>query len=314
VVTQYHDIPIRVYPEPRWDPELGLDLTTQPKWSIPDIIVVEAAVVGNPIKRATNPYQPYTPDEIRKEAMQCIDAGAISVHIHPRTDEGNVVTDTDEYLQKLHNIIDPIKEKYGDKVVIDGCALLPTFEGEATLIKSGLFEVSPVNAYYNSPSKLLQAETRMMQESGVKPQIAIYSDGDLDRAKRWLIDTGVAEKPLYWIILPSYLPGGTPMPNEFAMAEGLIWQVRRIREIDPESVIVVCMSGRASCYLTTMAMLLGLHIRVGMEDSCFRWPHKDDVIDSNAKVVTDTITIANALGRRVATANEFRTLIGLPAR
>lgn len=314
MTTQYPEMPKRLSAEPPWDFEFGLDLTTQPKWNIPEIVVIEAAIVGHPIKRTTNPYHPYTPDEIRKEAMECIDAGAAAVHLHVRTAEGNVEYDADEYIKKLRLIIDPIREKYGYNVVIDGCDLLPTFEDEVALIETGLFEVSPVNAFFRSPSKLLQAETRMMQENGVKPQIAIYADGDLDRAKKWLIDTDVPEKPLYWIYLPSYTTGGTPMPNEFAMVESLMWQVRRIREIDPASVIMVCSAGRASSYLSTMAMLMGLHVRVGMEDTIYRWPHKDDIIDSNAKVIADTVTIAKALGRRPATANEHRALLGLATR
>lgn len=314
MTTQYSKLPTRVSAEPRWDPEFGLDLTKQPKWNIPDVVIIEAAVVGHPIKRATNPHQPYTPDEIRKEAIECIDAGAAAVHFHARTDEGNPENDTDEYIKKLHLIIDPIKEKYGDNVVIGGCNILPTFEEEETLIKSGLFETSPANAYYWNPSKLLQAETRMMQEHGVKPQIAIKSDSDLTRAKQWLIDPGIPEKPLYWIYLPSYTTDSTPMPNEFAMVESLMWHIRRIRELDPVSVIMVCGSGRASSYLTTMAMLMGLHVRVGMEDTIYRWPHKNDTLDSNARVVAGMVGIAKALGRRPATANEFRALVGLPIR
>ena len=307
-------MPTRQAAEPPWNVEFGLDLTRQPKWNIPELVVIEAAIVGHPIKRTTNPHHPYTPDEIRKEAMECIDAGAVAVHLHPRTDEGDPINDPDEYIGKMRRIIEPIREKYGDRVVIDGCDLLSTFEAEEELIKTGLLETSPVNAFYRSPSKLLQAETRMMQKHGVKPQIALYSDGDLDRAMQWLIETNIPEKPLYWIYLPSYLMGGTPLPNEFAMVESLMWQVRRIREIDPGSIIMVCGSGRASSYLTNMAMLLGLHVRVGMEDSIYRWPHRDDLIDSNANVVSETIKIAKALGRRPATANEFRALLGLPTR
>ncbi len=311
----YQGIPARISgPEPMFDPDVGLDLRDQPKWNIPEIIVIKAAVVGGPIKRATNPNHPYTPEEIREEAMQSIEAGAVSLHVHTRTDQGNRVNNTDEYLRRLHLIIAPIKDKYGDSVVVDGCSLLPTFEGEAALIKSGLLEVSPVNAFWQSPRRLLQAECQVMQENGVKPQIAIYSDGDIDRANRWLVQTGIAAKPLYWILLPSYVVGGTPLPDEFAMAESLIWQVRQIRRIDPKSIIMVCMAGRASSYLSTLAMLFGLHVRVGMEDTCYKWPHKDDVIDTNASTVADTIAVAKALGRRPATANEYRALIGLPTR
>ena len=165
-----------------------------------------------------------------------------------------------------------------------------------------------------TPRKLLQAEVQMMQENGVKPEIAIRCDGDLDRAKSWLIDPGIVTKPFYWLLLPGFALGGTAMPNMFAMAESLIWQVRQIRGIDPESVIMVCMAGRASSYLTTMAMLLGLHVRVGMEDTYVRWPHKEDIIESSARVVADTIALANILGRKPATANEYRAIIGLPQR
>ncbi|MBU2536787.1 MAG: 3-keto-5-aminohexanoate cleavage protein [Chloroflexi bacterium] len=312
--TQYSEIPKRFPVEPRWDREIGLDMTKQPKWNIPDIVIIEAAVVGHPIKRATNPHHPYTPDEIRKEAIECIEAGASAVHFHARTDEGDPEGDTSEYIEKLRLIIDPIREKYGDNIVIGGCNVLPTFKEEEALIKTGLFETSPANAYYWNHSKLLQAETRMMQEYGVKPQIALNGDSDLNRAKQWLIDPGIPEKPLYWIYLPSYTTGSTPMPNEFAMVESLMWQIRRIREIDPASVIMICGSGRASSYLATTAMLLGVHVRVGMEDTIYRWPHKDDKLDSNVRVVAEMVGIAKALGRRPATANEFRALVGLPTR
>ena len=312
--TQFEGIPVRYPLTDIADLDFGMDLTVQPKWKIPDKVVIKAAVVGAAIKRSTNPNQPYTPEEIRKEAIECIETGAISVHIHPRTDEGNIPLDKDEYLRKLHLIIDPIKKKYGDSVIVDGCTVLPNFEDEVSLIRSGLLEISPVNPWWLEPKKLLQAEAQVMQENGIKPEIAIYSDGDLDRAKLWLIDTGIMKKPLSWLLLPSYIPGGTPIANEFAMAESLIFQVRQIRQIDPESVIMVCMAGRASIYLANMAMLLGLHVRVGMEDSCFKWPHKDDRIESNAEIVANTINIAKSLGRRLATANEYRVLLGLPMR
>ena len=310
-MTRYENIPGRVFADLPFDPEFGLDLREQPKWDVPEKIIVKAALVGTPIKRTTNPHQPYTTDEIRKEAIGCIEAGATSIHFHPREDDGSVVLDPERYLDKLRRIIEPIKETYGDKVIIDGCTATLAFPGEAALIKSGLFEEAPVNCYSVAPRRLVEAEAQIMQENGVKPQIATYCDGDIDRAKRWLIDADLVEKPLYWIIVPAYITGCTPMPNPIAMAQSLIWQVSRIREIDSESVIMVCMSGRPSSYLSTQAMLLGLHVRVGMEDSIYRWPHKEDLIDSNATVVAGTIRICEALGRQVATADEHRGLVGL---
>jgi 3-keto-5-aminohexanoate cleavage enzyme len=117
MVKKYTDIPTRYSIGDLLDLKFGLDLRGMPKWQIPETVVIKAAVVGAPIKRTMNPYQPYTPDEIKKEAMECIEAGATSVHVHPRTDTGEVVTDKDEYKKRLHLIIDPIKAKYGNKVI-----------------------------------------------------------------------------------------------------------------------------------------------------------------------------------------------------
>ena len=52
------------------------------------------------------------------------------------------------------------------------------------------------------------------------------------------------------------------------------------RDIDPDGVIMVCAAGRASMYVATLAAVMGLHIRVGMEDSYWLWPHRDDRIES----------------------------------
>jgi 3-keto-5-aminohexanoate cleavage enzyme len=311
---RFNDIPERYIWEDRSDPVKGLDQTNQQKWEIPDSVVVKAAVVGGSIKRETNPNQPYTPDEIRKSATECIDAGAISVHLHPRLPDGKGVLDPDEYLRLMRLIVEPIKEKYGSRVIIDGCCLVPTFKGEMELMGSGLFEMSPLNPFWLTPRKLLQAQAEFMRECGVKPEIALYADGDLDRAKNWLIDTGIVTKPLCWLLLPSFFLGCTPLYDQFAMVEYLMLHVRQIRHIDPESRIMVCMAGRPSSYLTTTAIILGLDVRVGMEDTIFKWPHKNDLIANNVSVFTSTATIANNLGRRLATANEYRAKLGIPQR
>lgn len=53
-----------------------------------------------------------------------------------------------------------------------------------------------------------------------------------------------------------------------------------------------------------------MHVRVGMEDTICRWPHKDDILDSNAKVVAEMVGIAKALGRRPATVKRVSGIGG----
>jgi 3-keto-5-aminohexanoate cleavage enzyme len=160
------------------------------------------------------------------------------------------------------------------------------------------------------PPHVMIEKTRICQELGVKPQVAVYSDGDIDNADRYLIKTGLLEKPYYWIILPT-LPGGSPMQNPKAMVEVLMHYTNRIKEIDEGSQIVVCASGRASTYLTAFALLLGLHIRVGMEDSVWRWPHRDDKIKNNLETYMAAKQMIELLGREIIEPAEFRKLMGM---
>ena len=78
-----------------------------------------------------------------------------------------------------------------------------------------------------------------------------------------------------------------------------------------EDEIMVCASGRASNYLSTLAMLLGLHVRVGMEDTIYRHPHRDDLLKSNRETIESAARIAAELGRTVASAHDYRDIVGI---
>ena len=55
----------------------------------------------------------------------------------------------------------------------------------------------------------------------------------------------------------------------------------------------------------------GGHIRAGMEDSIYMYPHKDDLIKNSVEVVTKVRRIAEELGREIATPNEARKILRL---
>lgn len=96
------------------------------------------------------------------------------------------------------------------------------------------------------------------------------------------------------------------------MLTELIQIVDRIREIDPDGFIFVCTAGRAGHYLATAAILMGLHVRVGTEDTVYRYPHRDEVLTGSLEMIERVRVTAEALGRRLATPAEYRQMIGLP--
>lgn len=296
-----------------YGPTRGIEV--QPRWEVPRKIVVSSTITGGFYSKRQNPNHPITVDEIRNSAEECIRAGSPTVHIHVRDDAGLPTYDVKRY----HAVIDPLKEKYPN-VVFDGCCVWgPTHREGLKLVEDGLLEITPVNttAVYCGdtlvalPPSWLMAKTEYLQRHNCKPQIAVYTTGDIDNANRYLIKTGILEKPYYWIILPN-LPGGTPMPNAKAMVNGLEFFMERIKEIDPESIIMVCSSGRAGSYLAAAAVLLGAHaIRMGMEDTIWQYPHRDDRITSNAEAFRRGKQLVELLGLECATSDEYRKLVGI---
>jgi 3-keto-5-aminohexanoate cleavage enzyme len=291
--------------------EAAVDLISERKWDAPRKIAISAAVCGSFFRRDSNPNQPYSPEEIYRESVGAIDAGAAIIHIHVRNKDGWPSANLGLYDQ----VMNPLKEKYGDRVVTDGCTAFRPFEKTEELLKKRYFEISPVNTTATYVGNMLigfspahmQAHVRVMDSVGAKPQLAVYGPGDVDTAERFLIRPGLVKAPYFWLILHG-LPGcGAPMHDPVSATETLAQSIRAIRWATPDCIIQVAAAGRASSHLAAAGMLMGVDsVRVGMEDTIYRWPHKDDRIERNSDPVTDMVNLAKILGREVATAKDFR--------
>ena len=295
------------------------DVDPMPKWNIPAKVMISTTITGAFFSKRAYPNQPITVDEIRDSAEECIKAGAPNIHIHVRDDGGFNALDP----QRFHDVIAPLRAKYPE-VMFDGCLVAVTDAESAAMgptIKTGLFDALPVNTtaiccgdsmFFKAPHVVIE-KARLVQEAGAKPIISVYDDGDIDNARRFLVASGLLAKPYYWLILPA-LPGCSPMHTPEQMVDGLMRMVRSIRAIDEDAFILVCAAGRASTYLATFAMLLGLHVRVGMEDTMWQYPHRDDIIKRNVEHFQQMRQIATLLGRELMTPAEYRQAIGLPAK
>ena len=86
--------------------------------------------------------------------------------------------------------------------------------------------------------------------------------------------------------------------------------VHQIKLIEPESEIMLTASGRASSHLMALSIMMGLSVKCGEEDTYYWYPNKDTVLDDNVRHVKETVELIKILGRRPATANEYRAMIG----
>jgi uncharacterized protein (DUF849 family) len=181
--------------------------------------------------------------------------------------------------------------------------------------RGGLAEVAPCAPGH--PEAFMVPAIETLEACGVKPELAIHSSGEIELAKRKLIDTGILRKPYNWLLLYGLpfntgrtLISGTWVSDAQDMAQHLFLMVDQIRKIDRESLISVCAAGRAGLYMTTLATMAGLHIRVGIEDTPWKHPNSDELLKDNLEMFTMARDLAGLLGRVPAGANEYRALIG----
>lgn len=294
----------------------------QPRWNVPDKIVVSTALTGSFFRKSDNPNQPVTVDEIYTAGKEVCEAGGQVIHIHVRDDNERNVIDIDRF----EATIGRLKSEYPDRMF--ECCIVPRYPGDFEkmlyMLDRGLTETVTVNTVAAYIGDMLQTKgpqvcikkTKAIIEHGCKPRIAVYTDGDIDNANRWLIAPGLIDKhssPTHWGILPA-MPGCSPMHNPVQMVEGLLHLQQRIKDIDPDAVIQVCAAGRAGGYLANLAAILGFNVRIGMEDTFYKYPHKDEVITNNAQHFREFKQVCQWLGRDIATPNEYRAMIGLPLK
>ncbi len=140
---------------------------------------------------------------------------------------------------------------------------------------------------------------KVMMENNVKPEMETFQDGN------WtLIDNLINKqllKPPYWVCLVPGMQSATP-PTP--------WHIlNQISYAPPNTMFNIIGIGTHQLPLTTFAMLIGLHIRVGMEDNVYY--ARGVKAKSNAELVARAVRIAKELNRTVATPPEAREMLGI---
>ena len=287
----------------------------QPKWDVSDKVAINVAVSGR-FEHGTS-FQNYV-----DAASAVIEAGACGVHIDFSwmTDEQGRRLDQMPPVEAYSAVLEPLRKRFGNSFVPNVNVLHgTTFEMCMSPARAGLTEVAPCAPGH--PEAFAVPAVATLEEVGVKPELAVHSSGEIELAKRKLIDTGILKKPYNWLLLYGLpfnvgrsLLSGTWVSNAQDMAKHMFLMVDQIRQIDPTSVISVCAAGRAGLYMTTLATMMGLHIRVGTEDTPWKHPNSDVRLKDNLEMFEMARTIAALHGRTPATANDYRTLVGLAPR
>jgi 3-keto-5-aminohexanoate cleavage enzyme len=288
--------------------------------SLEDPAVITCAISGSIAGRDQCPAIPYTPAEYAAEARRIVDEGGVHIHIHARTPDGAPSYEIEDFVA----IRDAIRAEVGDAAIVNfstgtvGVAVAKRI----SYLEAGRPEVAALNmgsmnyAKYSAKRKdfvfkfvfanpfeeiveLLQAMRRLK----IKPEHECFDLGHVASLEP-LVDMGLLEAPLHADFVMGVL-GGVPASarNLAAMADNLPagqhhWGVIGI--------------GRAQWGMVAAALTLGGSVRVGLEDN-FYLPD-GTMARSNGELVAKARRLTEDLGRRAASVQEARALLGIAPR
>ena len=269
-------------------------------------LIITAAITGSRITRDLTPHIPYTPEEIAQSAIKCWEAGASIAHIHVRDLEtGLGVQDLDLY----RRVVEPLREKTDLILSLTTSGIagrnLPVKDRLVSLqLKPELasFDAGSINlggGVFSNPPDFLDQAAQIMKDEGVKPEIEVFDTGMLITALN-MRDNGKLLDPLYFQFVLG-TPWGAP-----STPKTLLHLYEMMPPDAPWSVIGI---GKGHLPMSMMALLMGGHIRVGMEDNIYY--SRGELAKTNAQFVERIVRISQAYGREVASPTEARGILGL---
>jgi 3-keto-5-aminohexanoate cleavage enzyme len=151
---------------------------------------------------------------------------------------------------------------------------------------------------YANPFSVVEHLAEAMKQAGTKPEMEIFEPGMIANALL-LVEKGLANSPLHFdFVLGSR--GSLP-----ASPKNLLYLSE---SVPPGSTWTVAAVGRWQLPMAVMAIVMGGHVRVGLEDNIY---FRRGELASNEQLVARVARIANELGRPVATPEQARTILGL---
>lgn len=307
-----------------WNYADSYDFMDKLREGMPPVIVC-CACNGGIQGKEYNENIPESPEEIADSVYEAYAAGAAMVHVHARdrNDVTNPARSTDEWIEVNHKI----RERCPDIIINDttGGGFNMSMEERLSCLDAhpevaslnlapdmSRFTLKERKAPLKNPRPVLDYDdclpftykqiawyAREMKKRTIKPELEFYHPGCAWVVK-FLIEQQLLDPP-YWIqTVMGYQTSSFPTVNNV---------MDLLREF-PKGTIWLCSGiGTAQLPLTTLALLLGGHVRVGLEDNVYY--RRGEKAKSNAQLVQRVVRIAHELNREIATPAEARLMLGL---
>jgi 3-keto-5-aminohexanoate cleavage enzyme len=293
-------------------------------------VIVTIAPTGGMAMKAQNGSLPVTPLEIAEDVKRCYDAGASVVAVHARRADGEATCDPAVYAEInrlirercdiiINNstgggahgdMLQPLKGSGNDGLWevrweerIKGMeapgAEMCTLDAHTVCASFGGKEIS----VYTPPSRC-RFLAEEFKKRGIKPEWECFSLAHMIQDVPDLIAAGFDKPPYFFnFVLGAHrgFQGGLPYtPKILQML---------VEHLPDDAMFNVSGIGPAQLPATTHALLLGGHVRVGLEDNL---TFARGVPATNMSLIERMVRIVRELGFEPATAEEARDIMNMP--
>jgi 3-keto-5-aminohexanoate cleavage enzyme len=267
-----------------------------------DKLIITVAPTGSVPQKEQTPHVPVTTGEIAEDALRCEQSGASILHIHTRDEQGKPSDDPARFAEVINalkgrtRLILQISTGGRAGVSLESRLRRLAVGGEMASLTTG--SVNFPNSVYVNPPDMIAGLAREMRRLAVKPEIEVFDLAMLHNAIA-LLEKDILQAPLH-VNFVMGLKGAMPARIEHLthlvgfLPKGSTW----------------CVSGVAAAQLpmAVHAILMGGHVRVGLEDNIY---FRKGELATNPMLVERIVQISRIIGREIATPNEARQILNL---
>jgi uncharacterized protein (DUF849 family) len=287
-------------------------------------VIVTVAPTGGMASKKMNPALPTQPQEIADDTYRCYNAGASVVAVHARRPDDEATCDPAIYSQ-INRLIrdrrdiilnnstgggingDMVREldnglweirweerlrgMQGDGVemcTLDAQTVIASFGGKEILVAT-------------PPSRIRQI-AEMMKARGIKPEWEVFGLADIVQDVQRAINEGLDDAPHFINIVIGANAFQGALPYTPRLLQTMVDHLPR------NTVFNVSAIGAAQLPAAMNSLLLGGHVRVGLEDNLY---YRHGELATNVQLVERLVRLVREMGYEPATPSEAREIIGL---
>lgn len=273
-------------------------------------LIINAALTGMIPKKKDNPHTPISIQEIIEDAKRCYNAGASILHIHARDNEEQPTYKKETYAE----IFKGIRKNCPDVII---CATTSgrksnTFEKRSEVLelegdlKPDMASLTTNSLNFrekesiNSP-QMIESLALKMTQNGIIPEIEIFDAGMISTLKV-MIKKRILRPPFYANLL---------FGSIYSISATMFDLCYLTQSLPSNFNWAVAGIGRFQLKMNFTSVLMGGHVRVGLEDNLY-YDYDTKELATNEKLVTRIVNFSKEIGREIATPKEARKMLGFP--